>query len=1022
MKRLKRIIQDCIFLLRYKLTKQYKGNDVWLFNSGNEFTGNVKHLYLYILENRPDIRPFYIADTKELKEVISKAEGRAFKFNSIFGRFYSRIAKVYVTDQFKEKYPINRFREDLINLNLWHGVGLKTIERRSDIPHPAVINSICKKYIQNNSFYVNKTLFLVTSRFMEHHFKYNCDLDDAQIIRAGYPRNFIEHKIKSDKARKIVSNFKINKGKRIVLYAPTYREQNNFLHQAIPDIKKLIQALKETNSLLIIKLHSRINNDFLFKTLLNYSKKSNEIYLWDNKDDIYEIFDLIDVGIIDYSSIYYDLLAGGVTKFIRYIFDYKDNSSYLAYDYYKNTTGLICDSFESLIDAIKKGDEVYEEYKRENNEIKEKFWEYSMENNCDYIISKAKEFTVLNKEMKNLYSFDIFDTLIARKVLEPKGIFFYVMEKIRRSNTYFPCQFINNYPEIRIQAEQNAREETKKRIGHFEISFDQIFEKLSSAYQLDKNQISLLKQWEIDAELENVIPIQENIDKCEDLIRNGETVILISDMYLPKHVITNMLMKVSMNIADIPIFLSNEIGFQKTTKKLYHFVFKHFAPWRFHSWVHHGDNKFADGKQAQSLGIKPILHKTPSFNNFEKMIVQKYSSYDGYLLAGMIARKRFNEKFNNRDYFGYAHASAYFYPYIFWVINNALKKKIDTLYFISRDGHILKAIADKLIKLNNYKIKIKYIYGSRKAWRIPSQINAIDDEFFGPFGNLSGVTSYSELLESIRLTDSKFRELFPEISQSIYNNKIDNKQIREFLSCSLVFKKYLLARAKKDRELVCQYLKQEINFDERFAFVEYWGRGYTQTCLTKLLTHTLSKEVDVPFYYYRSIYSSEGRDIRFNYSTNNNSLLFVEAIFANHPFQTLQDYYWDGDKVQPKLIYQEYDDELFRCVSDQINQFIDDIHNLPLLAERELLFWNYANVAFDYMKNNQDAPIFVESLAHLKDNVSTYATKTEFAPKFDLRMLFHFLLNHKMNKYTRSISMSISRSNKFVKFIINLCK
>ena len=36
------------------------------------------------------------------------------------------------------------------------------------------------------------------------------------------------------------------------------------------------------------------------------------ILFWDNDKDIYEIFDQIDMGIIDYSSIYYDMLASGV--------------------------------------------------------------------------------------------------------------------------------------------------------------------------------------------------------------------------------------------------------------------------------------------------------------------------------------------------------------------------------------------------------------------------------------------------------------------------------------------------------------------------------------------------------------------------------------------------------------------------------------------------------------------------------------------------------------------------------------
>ena len=69
--------------------------------------------------------------------------------------------------------------------------------------------------------------------------------------------------------------------------------------------------------------------------------------------------------------------------------------------------------------------------------------------------------------------------------------------------------------------------------------------------------------------------------------------------------------------------------------------------------------------------------------------------------------------------------------------------------------------------------------------------------------------------------------------------------VSQKLKRSDAYKEHLLAVAKKQRVIVSDYLRQEINFDEPFAFVEYWGRGYTQDCLTRLLADAAGHEVDV---------------------------------------------------------------------------------------------------------------------------------------------------------------------------------
>ena len=49
--------------------------------------------------------------------------------------------------------------------------------------------------------------------------------------------------------------------------------------------------------------------DKYYNEAMQKYKDCKNLLFWDNKNDIYEIFSKIDLAIIDYSSIFYDMLA-----------------------------------------------------------------------------------------------------------------------------------------------------------------------------------------------------------------------------------------------------------------------------------------------------------------------------------------------------------------------------------------------------------------------------------------------------------------------------------------------------------------------------------------------------------------------------------------------------------------------------------------------------------------------------------------------------------------------------------------
>ena len=106
--------------------------------------------------------------------------------------------------------------------------------------------------------------------------------------------------------------------------------------------------------------------------------------------------------------------------------------------------------------------------------------------------------------------------------------------------------------------------------------------------------------------------------------------------------------------------------------------------------------------------------------------------------------------------------------------------------------------------------------------------------------------------------------------------------------------------------------------------MEYWARGYTQTCLSKLLECAFKKSSECIFYYYRSILPSNENNIRLNYSTNNISLIPVEAIFANCPHETVTGYKYEKGKP-PIISRARFDAELYWSLWQILGNYLSKI-------------------------------------------------------------------------------------------------
>ncbi len=238
---------------------------------------------------------------------------------------------------------------------------------------------------------------------------------------------------------------------------------------------------------------------------------------------------------------------------------------------------------------------------------------------------KEKNAKTKNKNIK-LYSFDIFDTLVTRRVAEPIGIFTIVQEKLKEFDLSVFLK--NNFTQIRIGAEEYAHSNSAFLHKHWEISINEIYTVIQNNYNLTNDMVQLIKNIEIKTEIENLVPINKNINKLKQLLEEKKRVVLISDMYYSSEELRLILKSVDPIFANLKIYTSSDKLCAKHEGKLYEIV-RNEEQVNFNNWIHVGDNEWADIKNAKNKGIKTKLYKRNELKSYQQYLLNQ-SRFDAF--------------------------------------------------------------------------------------------------------------------------------------------------------------------------------------------------------------------------------------------------------------------------------------------------------------------------------------------------------------------------------------------------------
>lgn len=269
---------------------------------------------------------------------------RKVKYKSLRYLYELTTSKIWIDNSRKEFVPFKRKKQYYIQT--WHaGLCLKKVEKDAELVLPKfyIRRAICDS--KNADLFISNSSW--ETKLYNDSFWYN-----GRILEEGIPRNDIlinstKHiKIKQD----IYIKFNINPNKRILLYAPTFR--NDFSLNAYNlDFNEFLTYLNKTTKaewILLLKLHPNISEK---SYELNIPKDSIDV---SNYGDLYELMISSDMLITDYSSLMFDYgyLDKPLFLYASDVVDYLNDRGFY-FDYYK-LPFPVATNIEELISAYNK--------------------------------------------------------------------------------------------------------------------------------------------------------------------------------------------------------------------------------------------------------------------------------------------------------------------------------------------------------------------------------------------------------------------------------------------------------------------------------------------------------------------------------------------------------------------------------------------------------------------------------------------------------------------------------------------
>jgi len=259
--------------------------------------------------------------------------------------YHLATAGTVFVDNYYGFLAVTDFRSGTKCIQLWHAAGAIKQFGLKDL---SIENRPAKAYERFKKVYQRFDHVIVGSETMAAIFQEGFGISAQQIVRTGIPRTdfFFDDETKDEVSKTLELQFPMIKTKKVILYAPTYRDNELNVSDLKLDIDNMYRELHE-DYVLFLRLHPAVSGtlkneypDFVFNVSVDYN--------------INHLLVITDILISDYSSIPFEFsLLHKPMVFFAYDIDQYAQERGFWDNYDKLVPGPIVENTNDLITVLR---------------------------------------------------------------------------------------------------------------------------------------------------------------------------------------------------------------------------------------------------------------------------------------------------------------------------------------------------------------------------------------------------------------------------------------------------------------------------------------------------------------------------------------------------------------------------------------------------------------------------------------------------------------------------------------------
>ena len=359
-----------LFLYHQVFMKLPLKEDTIVFESflGKNYSDSPKYIYEQLLKENRNYKYVWIFNNPGKKIPGNAKQVKRFSFKYYY---YMARAKYWVSNSRLPKSLTKR--EGNIYLQTWHGTPLKKLVFDMKDIYSANPKYKADFYKQSRRWDYLISANQYSSDIFRRAFKF-----EKEMIEVGYPRNDILYaKDKERIANQIKRNLNIPLDKKVILYAPTWRDDDfyapgKYKFQLKLNLKQMKEKLGD-QYVVLLRMH------YFIADHIDTDGAEGFAYNLSHYDDIAELYLISDLLITDYSSVFFDY-ANLKRPILFYTYDlekYRDQLRGFYIDMEKDIPGPLLKTTEEIIAAVQNIEVVQEEYRERYEQFHHRFcaWE-----------------------------------------------------------------------------------------------------------------------------------------------------------------------------------------------------------------------------------------------------------------------------------------------------------------------------------------------------------------------------------------------------------------------------------------------------------------------------------------------------------------------------------------------------------------------------------------------------------------------------------------------------------------------